>query len=111
MRRFFVVLTTFGCLSLSGFAAADNDERVWLDVRTQAEYDQGHLERAVHIPHTEVAEQIADKDIARDDDIYVYCRTGRRAEIAREALQELGFQSVVNVGSLEEARAQVEDDD
>jgi rhodanese-related sulfurtransferase len=32
-------------------------ETIWLDVRTLSEYESGHIEGAIHLPHTNVTEQ------------------------------------------------------
>jgi phage shock protein E len=35
--------------------------------------------------------------------IYLYCRTGRRVQSAKETLEKLGYSDVVNLGSMENA--------
>lgn len=64
---------------------------VVLDVRTPEEYAAGHVVGARNIPHTEIAARIAELAGARDRDLVVYCRSGRRSELALEALREAGF--------------------
>ena len=64
---------------------------VLLDVRTTAEYAEGHLPGAINIPHTELASRVAELSEARDRDIVVYCRSGTRAEQALGVLKEAGF--------------------
>ena len=64
---------------------------VLLDVRTPAEYAEGHLPGAINIPHTELASRVAELSDARDRDIVVYCRSGTRAEQALGVLKEAGF--------------------
>ncbi len=64
---------------------------VLLDVRTPAEYAEGHLPGAINIPHTELASRVGELSDSRDRDIVVYCRTGRRTELALGVLQEAGF--------------------
>ena len=36
----------------------DSSKEIVIDVRSQEEWDSGHLDQAVHIPHTEIAERI-----------------------------------------------------
>ena len=71
-----------------------------LDVRTQEEYDQGHIPGAVLIPNTEIearAEAIlADKDQL----ILVYCRSGNRSKKAAEILVELGYTNIKEFGGI-----------
>lgn len=64
---------------------------VVLDVRTPAEYADGHVPGAINIPHTELAARIAELAGAREKDIVVYCRTGRRTELALGVLGDSGF--------------------
>ena len=61
-----------------------------LDVRTQEEYDQGHIPGAVVISHEEIAEKAEEVLTDKDQLILVYCRSGRRSKIAAEALAKLG---------------------
>jgi hydroxyacylglutathione hydrolase len=66
-----------------------------LDVRSDAEWEQGHVPGAKHIyvPHLE---EHLDK-LDRDQTIATYCGTGYRASIAASLLQRHGFKSIVNV--------------
>ncbi len=70
---------------------------VVLDVRTAAEYAEGHVPGAINIPYTELAARIAELDAARDKDIVVYCRTGVRAEEALGVLGKSGFKRLVHL--------------
>lgn len=74
-----------------------------IDVRTQAEWNTGHLAEAVLIPHTEVANQIIEYTTDPQQTIYVYCRSGNRAGYAVTILQELGYENVYNLGSVAQA--------
>jgi rhodanese-related sulfurtransferase len=66
-----------------------------LDVRTIDEYNSGHIEGAVLIPHTNLEERIL--EVPRDKVILVYCRSGRRSEIASTILINNGFTQVNNM--------------
>ena len=70
---------------------------VVLDVRTPAEYAEGHLPGAVNIPHTEVAARIAELPDAVSKDIVVYCRSGNRSEQAINALAGAGFRRLFHL--------------
>jgi len=80
------------------------DDAVWIDVRTPAEYAQGHVQQARLIPFDAIEAGAAGLQLPKDAPIYLYCAVGGRAEIARERLQAQGYSNVTNVGSLEEAR-------
>lgn len=73
-------------------------ESFWIDVRGADEYNQAHVEGAVNIPHTEISEKIAGVTTNKDDEINLYCRSGRRAGIAKEALEKMGYTHVINHG-------------
>jgi phage shock protein E len=67
---------------------------VFVDVRTDAEWSDGHLKNAVHLPLDEVEARAASLFPAKDAALVLYCRTGRRAESAAEQLRQLGFTHV-----------------
>ena len=71
-----------------------------LDVRTQEEYDQGHIPGAVVISHEEIAEKAEEVLTDKDQLILVYCRSGRRSKIAAEALVELGYTNIREFGGI-----------
>ena len=71
-----------------------------LDVRTQVEYDQGHIPGAIVISHEEIAEKAEEVLTDKDQLILVYCRSGRRSKIAAEALVELGYTNIKEFGGI-----------
>jgi Rhodanese-related sulfurtransferase len=81
----------------------DAAKPVIIDVRTTLEWHFGHLDDAIRIPYQEIGETIGDVVQDKSQRIYVYCRTGHRAQIAKETLEKLGYKDVVNLGSLEDA--------
>ena len=73
---------------------------ILLDVRTQEEYDQGHIPGAILIPDTEV-EARAEKVLTdKDQLLLVYCRSGRRSKLASEILVELGYTNIMEFGGI-----------
>lgn len=82
---------------------ADGGAPLILDVRTEAEWNNGHVEGAVLIPHDQVGEKIGAVAKDKSKRIYLYCRTGRRTKIAEETLKKLGYRDVVNLETLENA--------
>ena len=79
----------------------DNEEGyIILDVRTQEEYDEGHIPGAVVISHEEIAEKAEGVLTDKDQLILVYCRSGRRSKIAAEALAELGYTNIKEFGGI-----------
>lgn len=88
----------------SGLSAAEAlpANTMLIDVRTPAEFAEGHLDGAVNIP-VELPTFAAQVDLLDPDMEYlVYCRTGRRADVAIQYMAPLGF-TTTNLGSLEDA--------
>ena len=73
---------------------------VILDVRTQEEYDQGHIPGAVLIPDTEIRARAEEVLTDKDQLILVYCRSGRRSKLASEILVELGYTNIREFGGI-----------
>ena len=71
-----------------------------LDVRTQEEYDGGHIPGAIVISHEEIAEKAEEVLTDKDQLILVYCRSGRRSKLAAEALVELGYTNIKEFGGI-----------
>ena len=94
-------------MMIAGFAlpAFGNDaaQPLIIDVRTAPEWNSGHLDGAIPIPYDQIGERIGDIVQDKSQRIYLYCRTGHRAQIAKEALERLGYKDVINLGSLEDA--------
>lgn len=62
-----------------------------LDVRTAAEYADGHVPGAINISHDELENRMDELGIALDDEVIVYCKSGRRAGIAQGLLGGAGY--------------------
>ncbi|MGL4209030.1 MAG: rhodanese-like domain-containing protein [Candidatus Adiutrix sp.] len=79
----------------------NGDEPVILiDVRTASEYDEGHIEGAILIPHQEIEQKIQLHTTDKDGLILLYCRSGRRSAIATKMLLNMGYNSVFDFGSI-----------
>ena len=95
----------------SQFAAAAADavksvgagEATLLDVRTDSEFAGGHAPEAEHIPLASI-ESGARPEGAKQQTIFVYCASGRRAAIAVRILRNDGYTSVTNIGGLDDWR-------
>lgn len=74
------------------------DEFVILDVRTQGEFDEGHIAGARLIPHDELARRV--DEIDENLPVLIYCRSGRRSAIAAQILTDAGFWRVYDFGGI-----------
>ena len=69
---------------------------VWIDVRSAEEFNAGHLQDAVNIPHDKIIEGVKALGSDKDSPINLYCRSGRRAEAALTELKNAGYTNVTN---------------
>ncbi len=75
---------------------ADKNSQVFvLDVRTPAEFAAGHVPGAVNIPYDQVASHLG--EIPKDDEIVLYCHSGRRAGLAAEVLAAHGYSKLAHL--------------
>jgi phage shock protein E len=70
---------------------------VIVDVRTPAEFAQGHVPGAINIPVDQVANRLSELAGARNKDIVLYCRSGKRAGQAAEVLKSNGFNKLLHM--------------
>jgi phage shock protein E len=84
------------------------DGKFVIDVRTQAEWDSGHVEQAIHIPHGEIANRINEVTSDKNAEIVVYCAAGSRAGRAKVALEQLVFTNVENAGGYDDIKQRYE---
>jgi rhodanese-related sulfurtransferase len=61
------------------------DTRIVIDVRTEKEWQAGHIEGSVNIPLNRLVQQM--DEIPDDGDVVVHCQTGYRSSIATSLLQ------------------------
>lgn len=68
-----------------------------LDVRTPAEFAEGHLANAINIDFeaNDFAQQI--KKLDKNSTYAVYCRSGRRSALAADQMSKAGFTNLYNM--------------
>jgi len=95
-----VVLGTVACSRLAGTKPAEAAELAKqpgtfiLDVRTEGEYAQGHLERAVLIPVQDLPGRLSELPPDKKVPVLVYCAVGGRSSMAAVLLKAKGYASV-----------------
>ena len=86
-----------------GFGAATNYEElmqqsaVIIDVRSPAEFKQGHIKGAVNMPLNEIVNQVS--KIKKDRIIITCCASGMRSASAKNLLKNSGYEKVYNGGN------------
>jgi rhodanese-related sulfurtransferase len=66
-----------------------------VDVRSRAEFTNGHVPGALHIPFWQIRRKVAAISSSHDDRLVVYCGHGPRALMAGATLRRLGFTRIV----------------
>ncbi|MDC0884730.1 rhodanese-like domain-containing protein [Gammaproteobacteria bacterium] len=83
--------------------ASQSFNPILIDVRTHAEWDDGHIETAIHIPLDKISNTIEGFIEDKDQVIYLYCRSGNRSGQAEMALKSIGYVNAKNVGGIKQA--------
>ncbi|MFD0931160.1 rhodanese-like domain-containing protein [Psychroflexus salinarum] len=81
---------------VDGLKASENSEII--DVRTPEEFNEGYIEGAklINIQDTSrFMDQI--EQLPKDKDYYVYCRSGRRSEMACQIMEKAGIKNAYNL--------------
>lgn len=78
---------------------SQTENAVLLDVRTDAEFSQGHIPHSINIDVDRIedaASVIKDKNTP----VFVYCRSGARSGYAVNVLNKMGYANAVNIGGI-----------
>lgn len=68
-----------------------------LDVRTAAEFAAGHVPGALNISHDELPARLGELAALRDKPVVLYCRSGRRTQLAEDTLRKAGFTRLLHL--------------
>jgi rhodanese-related sulfurtransferase len=97
----FLLLKLFGFLGRLGIkqlSARELDQKkgmMLLDVRTDKEYEQGHIPGAVHVPMSDIGDKV--KKLKKDKELVVYCQSGGRSIWAIKRLMGMGYKNLYNL--------------
>lgn len=82
-----------------------NEKAILIDVRELDEYNEGHLNKSVHIPLNNLSTQFSFlKELQKNNkEIFLYCRSGNRSGQAENILLENGIKSL-NIGGYDQLR-------
>lgn len=112
-----IVVAAVGIFALQGSATADSDaiskiapseyvaqfsdagqDHLLLDVRTPAEFAEGHIPGAVNISVESLASRL--DEVPQDQTVVVYCRSGNRSATAANILADAGYSSIYDLGGI-----------
>ena len=68
-----------------------------LDVRTESEYLEGHINNSLLIPHDKIESRQDELPVNKSTPILVYCRSGSRSATASNTLTALNYTCVYNM--------------
>lgn len=115
MKKLFTVVLSAAAIAVPFFASANTAPQteqsavqpekakgVWIDVRSAEEFNAGHLQNAVNIPHDQILARIQAVSPDKNAPVNLYCRSGRRAEAALTELKNAGYTNVTNHGGYED---------
>jgi len=75
----------------------NREDAVVVDVRTDGEFNQGHIVNAVNIPQKSIEEQLTKLNKYRNKPIIMACRNGQVASGVGSRLRKNGFEQVYNL--------------
>ena len=115
MKKLFIAVLSAAAIAVPFFASANTAPQteqsavqpekakgVWIDVRSAEEFNAGHLQDAVNIPHEQILARIQAVSPDKNAPVNLYCRSGRRAEAALNELKNAGYTNVTNHGGYED---------
>ena len=107
-------------IAVSALALAANDlatiqsnisAPVIIDVRTPQEFATGSIEGAVNLPLKGLPDSLLSEGIELDEEVVVYCRSGRRSAQAKTLLKAAGFELVFDGGPMSQLKGVLNDSD
>ena len=75
-----------------------DSKNICLDVRTAEEYKDGYIENSINIDFYKSMEFMKFLDnLNKDDNYFIYCRSGKRSDASCQIMKEFGFNNVFNL--------------
>ncbi len=97
----YLIIKLFGFLSRLGIKQLSPKEfdqkkgMVVLDIRTDKEYEKGHIPGSVHVPLADIGDRV--KKLKKDKELVVYCENGNRSIWAIKRLMGMGYKNLYNL--------------
>lgn len=70
---------------------------ILIDVRSVQEYNEGHLKKAINIPHYEIIKSYQHFLPDKNKKIIIYCQNGGRSKKVCKKLKKQGYKNVYNL--------------
>ena len=80
----------------------NNGDVIILDVRTEEEYNSGHIENSILITVDDIESKAEELLVNKDEKILVYCRSGNRSKKAADLLVKMGYTNVYDFGGIKD---------
>lgn len=75
----------------------EKNQFVLIDVRTDEEFQEGHIPGAIHIPVDQLTARLDELNPMKEEKLLFICRSGKRSEKAAQILAEHGFKHLYNL--------------
>ena len=86
-------------------------KQIIVDVRTQEEYDSGHIPGAICIPNESIGTEHPEELPDPRQVILIYCRSGNRSKQAAQKLFDMGYTNVYEFGGINDWTGEIVTDD
>ena len=106
MKKIFIIVVSLffiGCSSDNSYKTISTKQTfneitktIILDVRSEEEYNNGHIESSINLP----LDNIEDINYKKDTKIIVYCQSGNRSKQAALKLIDMGYTNVYDMGGI-----------
>jgi phage shock protein E len=92
-----ILSNTYGSGATADLKTMIEEGAFLADVRTPAEFAEGHVKGSINVPLDRVASELA--TFQNKKNIIVFCRSGARSSQAKAILNQHGFSNVINGGT------------
>lgn len=110
VQSILALLVLFAASLMPTWAAEQEPSVAWekidrgvtlIDVRTAEEFAAGHIDGAINIPFENIVPELAKRNIAKDAEVVLYCRSGNRSGVAQQSLIKQGYSNTYNAGGFD----------
>lgn len=78
----------------------DNNNCKILDVRTEEEFNEGHIDNAILLPLDKINDKVEEVFKDKNETILVYCRSGVRSKQAAQIMSKKGYTNILEFGGI-----------